>query len=157
MSRSWFELRGLPVSIPTEGRKVGTVEDFYYKLDTNSIYALRVNIGINGYRLLTASAIQSIERDAITIESETMLIKETHGGNITEYPLGSSLLNSTVKSESGTTLGTISDFQIATNPPVALRISDYRLDNGSAFSANAVTGYQDDTIFILDKVARALG
>jgi uncharacterized protein YrrD len=157
MVRSWFELHGMPVTIPSEGRRVGTVEDFYYKLDTNSIYALRVNTGINGYRLLIASAIQTIGREAVTIESDVMLIRETHAGNITEYPLGSSLLNSIVKSESGTTLGRVSDILIATDPPVALRISDYKLDNGSTFSANAVTDYGGDTIFILDKAARGLG
>lgn len=157
MIKSWFELRGLPVTIPSEGRRVGTVEDFYYKLETNSIYALRVNIGFLGYRALSASAIQSIGREAVTIASEMMLIEEANGGSLTEYPLGSALLSSTVKSESGAALGRVSDILIATDPPVALRISAYRLDNGNTFTANAVTDYNGDTIFLLDKAARGLG
>src|SRR5690349_12944587 len=48
--RNWFDLRGLPVTIPTEGRNVGTVEDFYYKVGTNAIYALRVKVGFSGFK-----------------------------------------------------------------------------------------------------------
>src|SRR6516165_2892864 len=70
--RNWFDLRGLPVTIPSEGRKVGTVEDFYYKVGTNAIYALRVKVGFSGFKALSASAISTIDRNAVTIASQEM-------------------------------------------------------------------------------------
>src|SRR5215472_9633788 len=65
--RNWFDLRGLPVTIPSEGRNMGTVEDFYYKVGTNAIYALRVKVGFSGFKALTSSAISTIDRNAVTI------------------------------------------------------------------------------------------
>lgn len=156
MVRSWFELRGLPVTIPSEGRSVGTVEDFYYKLEVNSVYALHVNVGIAGYRLLIPSAISSIERDAVTIASTVALIEDSHAGAITAYPLGSMLLSRPVTSENGRSLGTVSDLLLDTTPPVALRIAAFKLNGNGTFSANEVTDYNDNGIVILDKAANRL-
>src|SRR5579859_7387144 len=93
--RKWSELRGLPVVIPAQGRSTGTVEDFYYKLEINSIYALRIKPSMfgEGYRVLSASAIKSIERDAVNVVSDTMLIAEANSGHLLELPTGSSLLS----------------------------------------------------------------
>src|SRR6202165_614630 len=95
--RNWSELRGLPVAIPREGRNAGIVEDFYYKLEINSIYALRVKVGIGGYRILSTSAIGSIERASITIASDSMLIEEANSGHLVDLPTSSSLLSTLVK------------------------------------------------------------
>jgi uncharacterized protein YrrD len=154
--RNWSELRGVPVVIPSEGRNAGTVEDFYYKLEINSIYALRVNVGIDGYRVLSASAIHSIERASITIASDLMLIEEANSGHLVDLPTSSSLLSSIVKSEDGNTLGKVSGILLATDPPVALRIAAYQLDNGKQFSANEVTDYDGNVIYILNKAANRL-
>ena len=154
--RNWSELRGVPVVIPSEGRNAGTVEDFYYKLEINSIYALRVNVGIEGYRVLSASAIRSIERASITIASDLMLIEEANSGHLLELPTSSSLLSSIVKSEDGNTLGKVSGILLATDPPVALRIAAYQLDNGKQFSANEVTDYDGNVMYILNKAANRL-
>ena len=154
--RNWSELRGVPVVIPSEGRNAGTVEDFYYKLEINSIYALRVNVGIDGYRVLSASAIRSIERASITIASDLMLIEEANSGHLLELPTSSSLLSSIVKSEDGNTLGKVSGILLATDPPVALRIAAYQLDNGRQFSANEVTDYDGNVMYILNKAANRL-
>jgi len=154
--RSWFELRGLPVMIPSEGRRVGTVEDFYYKLETNSVYALRVKVGILGYCALTANAISSIARDAITIASDTMLIDESNDGQLSQLPRSGSLLSGKVKSESGRELGTVSDILLDTYPPVALRIVAFRLGGGKTISAGEVTDYNGSEILILDKAAKRL-
>ena len=86
--RNWFDLRGLPVNIPSEGRSVGTVDDFYYKVGTNAIYALRVKTGLSGFKALAASAISTIEQNAVTIASQEMLIDESNGGDLTDLPLG---------------------------------------------------------------------
>ena len=156
--RNWAELRGLPVVIPSEGRRAGTVDDFYYKLEINSIYALRVkpaSFGA-GIHVLAASAIRSIERDAVTIASETMLIPEANSGHLPELPLGSSLLSCVVKNEDGDVVGKVAGVLIATDPPVALRIAAYQLENGRQFSANEVTDYDGNVIYILNKAASRL-
>jgi uncharacterized protein YrrD len=154
--RSWSELRGLPVVIPREGRNAGTVEDFYYKLEINSIYALRVKVGIGGYRILSASAIGTIERAAVTIASDSMLIEEANSGHLLDLPTSNTLLSSVVKSEDGNTLGKVSGILLATDPPVALRIAAYQLDNGKQFSANEVTNYDGNVMYILNKAANRL-
>jgi len=161
--RRWSELRGLPVTIPSEGRKAGTVEDFYFQTGTNAIYALRVNVGILGYRVLMASAIKTIERDAVTIANEEMLIKQQPGGQLPEVS-GQSLLSYKVMSENGTFVGTVSDLLLGVVPPVALRVAAFELGSGpeGRFSrpkivdADEVVGYQDNVIVILDQVARGL-
>ena len=154
--RNWSEVRGLPVVITREGRRVGTVEDFYFKLETNSIYALRVKVGILGSRILASSAIRTIERDAVTIASDTMLIEEANSGHLLELPTSSTLLSSVVKSENGAVVGKVSGILLGTDPPVALRIAGYQLDNGGRFSANEVTDYDGNVMFILDKAANRL-
>ena len=154
--RNWSELRGLPVVIPREGRSAGTVEDFYFKLEINSIYALRVKVGIGGYHILSTSAIGTIERAAITIASDLMLIEEANSGHLVDLPTSSSLLSSIVKSEDGNTLGKVSGIVLATDPPVALRIAAYQLDNGRQFSANEVTNYDGNVMYILNKAANRL-
>ncbi|HLX56692.1 MAG TPA: PRC-barrel domain-containing protein [Ktedonobacteraceae bacterium] len=154
--RNWFDLRGLPVVISREGRSAGTVEDFYYKLEINSIYALRVKVGVLGYRALSASAISTIESDAVTIDSDSMLIEEANGGHLTELPMSGSLLSSVVKSEGGDVLGKVNAILLATDPPVALRIAAFRLDNGKTFPANEVTDYDGNVMYILNKTANRL-
>ncbi len=156
--RNWSELRGLPVVIPSQGRSAGTVEDFYYKLETNSISALRVKSSTfgEGYRLLSASTIRSIERDAVMIPSEVMLIPEANSGHLQELPTGSSLLSRVVKNEDGDEVGKVSGVLVATDPPIALRIAAYQLENGRQFSANEVTDYDGNVIYILNKAASRL-
>ncbi len=154
--RNWFELRGLPVTIPREGRSVGTVDDFYFKTGTNAVYALRVKTGLSGFKALAVSAISSIRPDAVTVASEQMLIDESNGGDLTDLPLGNNLLSYRVLSESGTSLGTIENILLATYPPVALRIAAFQLASGKTFSAIEVTSYGKGEIYILDKVAKRL-
>jgi uncharacterized protein YrrD len=153
MKRSWFALRGLPVSIPTEGRNAGVVEDFYFMLDTCRVYALRVRVGILGTRLLTTNAIRSIERDAVTIASEMMLIEESHGGSYDEMHLGHALIGQEVRNESERSLGKISDIILDTQPVAALRVAELVLDGGRTFSATEVTAQRNDVVYVLDKVA----
>ncbi len=154
--RSWSELNGLPVVIPGEGRSVGTVADFYYKLEINSIYALRVKVGFLGYRILSTSAIATIERDAITIASDSMLIPEENSGHLVELPTSESLYSAVVKSENGDTLGKVKAIFLGTDSPLTLRIAAFQLDNGKKFSANEVTDYDGNIIYILNKAASKL-
>jgi len=154
--RNWLDLRGLPVTIPSEGRRAGIVDDFYYKEGTNAVYALRVKTGFLGFKALAASAISTIDLGAVTIANEQMLIDESNGGDLTQLPLGSNLLASKVLSESGTLLGTVGNILLATYPPVALHIAAFRLAGGRTFSAEEVTGYGNGIMYILDKAAKRL-
>ncbi len=154
--RNWFDLRGLPVTIPSEGRSVGIVDDFYYDAGSNAIYALRVKSGLSGFKALAASAISTIAQNAVTVASEEMLIDESNGGDLTDLPLGNNLLSYKALSESGNSLGTIENILLATNPPVALRIAAFQLAGGKIFSAEEVTSYGRGELFILDKVAKRL-
>jgi uncharacterized protein YrrD len=154
--RNWFDLRGLPVTIPTEGRSAGTVDDFFYKPGSNAIYALRVKSGFSGFKALATSAIGTIARNEVTVASEEMLIDESNGGDLTELPQGNNLLSYRVLSENGNSLGTIENILLATNPPVALRIAAFQLDSGKIFSAKEITSYGRGELFILDKVAKRL-
>jgi uncharacterized protein YrrD len=154
--RNWFDLRGLPVYIPREGRSAGIVDDFYYKVGTNAIYALRIKTRLAGFKALAASAISSIDQKAVNIVSEEMLIDESNGGDLTDLPLGNNLPGYTVLSESGTSLGTVENILLATYPPVALRIAAFQLAGGKIFYAKEVTDYGRNELYILDKVAKRL-
>jgi len=161
--RKWTDLYGLAVE--TGGKKVGTVEDFYLEPETNAVRALRVKVGVLGYRELQASAISSIERDRITIANEYMLAEERTDGRLPALLLGRNLLAYKVVSEQGTPVGKVSNVLIDTSTPVALRVAAFELGSDSRdrsgkrhpiFTANEVTAYERDTVFILDKAARRL-
>jgi len=154
--RNWFDLRGLPVNIHSEGRSVGTVDDYFYQADTNAISALRIKTSLSGFKVLAASAISSIDQKAVTIANQEMLIDESNSGDITELPLGNNLLGYSVLSESGTSLGTIEGVLLATYPPIALRISAFQLARGKTFSAMEVTKFGRSELYMLDKAAKRL-
>jgi len=157
--RRWAQLRGLAVMIPSEGKKAGTVDDFYFDTESSEIYALRVKIGLAGYCALTSNAISTIEPDKVTIANPQMLIDERHDGRLPVLRLGNSLPSYKVMSESGKFLGTVGNILLATDPPVALRITGFELAGGrrnQTFSAHEITGYGHDDITILDQVAKKL-
>ena len=154
--RNWLDLRGMPVTVPREGRRVGTVENFYYKDETNEIYALRVNAGIHGFKALASSVISTIERNAVTVANAEMVIDESNFEELSELPLGDELFGFKVLSESGSLVGTVANILLGTHPPVALRIAAFQLDNGKTFSAEEVTRYGKREMYILDQTAKRL-
>jgi sporulation protein YlmC with PRC-barrel domain len=161
--RKWTDLYGL--AVVTGGKRVGTVDDFYLEPETNAVRALRVKVGVLGYRELQASAISSIEKDRITIANEQMLAEERTDGRLPALLLGRNLLAYKVVSEKGTSVGKVSNVLIDTSTPIALRVAAFELGSDSRersrqhhpiFNANEVTAYERDTVFILDKAARRL-
>lgn len=154
----WMEMRGLPVVIAGQGRKAGRVDDFYFQPGTNAIYALRIDTGILGHRALTTNAIQSIERDAVVIANENMIIAEGHGGQLSQYPQGHELIGYKVRSERGEDLGTVGNVLLAISPANALRIAAFELAGGrrGTFSANEITNYDRDVITIIKQAAKRL-
>ena len=157
--RRWSDLRGLAVMIPSEGKKAGTVEDFYFDTESSEIYALRIKVGLAGYQALTSNAISTIEPDKITIVNPQMLIDERHDGRLPVLRLGNSLPSYKVVSERGTDVGTIGSILLATDPPIALRITGFELAGdrrNRTFSAHEITSYGHNVITILDQVAKKL-
>ena len=161
--RKWTDLYGM--AVVTGGKRVGTVEDFYLEPETNAVRALRVKVGVLGYRELQACVISSIEQDRISIANEQMLAEERSDGRLPALLLGSNLLTYNVKSEKGTSLGKVGNVLIDTSIPVALRVAAFELRGDSrersgqrhpTIAASEVTAYERDTVFILDKAARRL-
>jgi uncharacterized protein YrrD len=164
-TRKWTEIRGLAVVALGTGLKVGTVEDFYFEPESNSVRGLRVKTGLFGNKALPSNAISSIGRDAIITANEEMVIDESHDGRLPELPLGHNLLSYKVISESGSVVGTVGNIFLNTEPPVALRVTRFELAGNlgeritrhyQTFSAQEVIRYGQDVIVILDQAARQL-
>ncbi|QBD80327.1 hypothetical protein EPA93_31900 [Ktedonosporobacter rubrisoli] len=157
-ARKWSELRNTPVIVPKQGRTLGTVEDFYFKPGTNSVYALCVRMPVLGNRSLPVTAIQTIDAKGISIDSEQMLIKA-----LPPLPTSQNLHGSKVVSDNGTEVGTVDEILLNIDPPVAMRIAGLELAGKTlghrgqkGFSAEAISGYDDDAVVIHDSIARRL-
>lgn len=148
----WYDLRGQPIILARQGREAGTIEDFYYDPGTQSINALRVNAGLDGYRILLSSAIGSFERDGVTIANEGMLIDEANAGPVYQLPLGHRLVGFSVLNESGHKLGTVRNLLLGIYPPSALRIAGFELDDrrGTRISAHAITDFGEDALTVME-------
>src|SRR5579875_2263291 len=151
--RKWSELRGIAVTIPSEGKRAGTVEEFYFDPESNEVYALYVNVGVYGYRALTTNVTSTIERDAITIANDQMLIDPAHDGRLPVLHKGHELLTFKVKDEKGKLVSTVSDVVLATYPPVALRVALFELANGRTIDANGIAVYERDAIVLMAQAA----
>lgn len=155
--RKWSELRGLKVAIPSQGKNAGIVEDFYFQLGTNSIYALAVRTPLAGVKALPANVIKDIVGDAVIIDSEQMLTTR-----IPPFPLGSSLLNTAIQGENEKEAGTIAEILIGTIPVNALRVVGYEVTDKSnrrsnkhkVLGADAVLHY-DENLMVIDNQTEA--
>jgi sporulation protein YlmC with PRC-barrel domain len=151
----WVSLQGLPVLTLSDGIKVGTVEDFYLDAESNEVRGFKVNYGIFGYRALLSEFIREIRSDVVVTDNPQMLIDPAHDGRLPIMILGNTLRSYTLMSESGQTIGTVADTILDTYPPIALRVTGFVVSNTRAVvPAHAVTAYDTNVIYILDKVAR---
>lgn len=164
--RRWSEIQGLAVVSLADGKKLGTVDDFYFEPLTNAVHGLRVKVGIFGYKALTTNVISAIGQDAITTANEEMLIEEKNDAQLPQLPLGSSLISYKVMNEGGTVVGKVGSILLNTSPPTALHVAGFELAGGPresmsrhhrSFSSNEVVRYDQDVIVILDQVAKSLG
>lgn len=154
--RSWLDLRGLPVTLPKQGRQVGTVEDFYFDPESNAVYALRVKLPLTGYVALLSSVIDGIKQDAVTIANEQRLSNERHDGRLPVLLLGQNLLSYNVISEDGNPVGRVADILLDTRRHRALAVVAYQLAGGRTFSSNEVTTYGQGVIVLLNQIAKKL-
>lgn len=150
----WSALRNLPVKIPSEGIVIGTVEDFYFKPDTNAIYALCVRIRLLGERSLPVTGIRSIGPEGVMIPSAQMLLER-----LPPLPTGQSLTNAKMLSESGRDLGVVKEIVLGIEPVVAMRIAGFEMlmrggHQAQTVGADAINGYHDATVFLTDAAAK---
>src|SRR5689334_6593205 len=84
-TRKWSELRGMAVAIPSEGRIVGNIEDFFFSPESGAIRSFSVRTRLDGDFTLPVRAIQTLDK-TITIDNADLLIKARPG-----YPSGHDL------------------------------------------------------------------
>ncbi|GAC1389652.1 MAG: hypothetical protein NVS4B11_07120 [Ktedonobacteraceae bacterium] len=163
--KRWSDLHGKAIVTIDSGKKVGTLEDFYFEPRTNTVYALYVKTGVFGHRALRASSLNAIGTDAITFADESNLIEEKDDGLLTTLPLGRALLTYKVLSEGGTVVGTVGNVIFDTGTPANLRVIAYELSGGlrnklsghyPTFSSTQVVRYGEDVLVIPDSVALPL-
>ena len=163
--RKWSDIKGLAVVSTDAGQKVGTVEDFYFDPQTNSVRALLVKTGLLSHRALMSSNMSGIGTDAVTFADESMLIEEKSDSQLPTLPLGQSLLSYRILSEGGSVIGTISNILLDVSIPADLRVEAFELAGGlrdrltghhHTFSASRVTRYGRDVVVVPDAVAQAL-
>src|SRR5579883_2783963 len=156
--RKWSELQGMTVSVPREGRPIGTIVDFYFKKGTNAVHAFRVSTRVLGDFALPVQSIQSIEANAVTTDTERRLLRA-----LPPLPSGRSLRERKIVGENGTVAGTVGDILIGIDPPVAMRIAGFEVAGSiggrgrpKRFSAEAVVSYEEDAVVIDEQIARRL-
>jgi uncharacterized protein YrrD len=163
--RKWSDIKGLAVVLIEEGKKVGTVEDFYFDPQTSGVRALLVKTGLFGHRALLSSAIKAIGLDAVTFSDESMLVEEKSDNQLPTSPLGQGLLSYRVLSERGNVIGAVGNILLNISTPSALRVDAFELAGGlgarltghyPTFSASRVVRYGQDVIIISDEAAQAL-
>ncbi len=157
-ARKWSDVYGLNVTVPSEGKTLGQVEDFYFQEGTNAIYALSVRTRLHGDFSLPVSGIKSIEAERITLPNAQMLLRATP-----PFTRGTSLLERKVVGEDGNELGTIINVLLSNDSPSTLRVVGYEVTRGNSnhariFTADGVAHYNDDdnTVMVYDHTARSL-
>lgn len=155
--RKWSDLYKLNVTIPGEGKTLGQVEDFFFKEDSNAIYALCVRTRLYGDLSLPVTYIKAVEKDRITVRNAQALTKA-----LPSLTRGQKLLSRAVidgKKSDG--IGTIKDVYITVEPPSTMHVRGYEMLQGSAkrtFGAEGVASYndEDNSIVVYDHTAKQL-
>lgn len=163
--RKWSELQGMAAVSIESGKKVGTVEDFYFDPNTNNIPALVIRTGLLSKQVLPTRSITAIGIDATTFANENVLIKDNEDKQLVSLLLGRSLLSYHVLSESGTVIGTIGNILLDTSPPTEPRIKYFELGGGlrsyisrkyPSFEAAQVIRHGRDVVVVPNAVAEDL-
>jgi uncharacterized protein YrrD len=164
-TRKWSDLRGIAVVSLSDGRKVGTCDDFYFDLTTHRVYGLRVKTGMFGHKILLAANISAIGRDAITTPNEEGLRSESEERQVSKMASGEALHSYRVMSASGTLVGTVGNVLLDSSTPTALSIAAYELTGGlreklgghyPTFPASQVLSYGQDVLVVSDELAQTL-
>ncbi len=146
--KSFSDIQGLSVSIPSLGKTVGVVEDLYFKPGTNAIDALKVRTRLYGYKAVPVKAILAVSSDLVTIVNEQAMLNAQP-----PFPLVSELRTNKVVNEKGNEVGTVGEVLLSVEPTDSMRIAGFELrgtSNGHArtMSAAAVGHYRPNTIIV---------
>lgn len=164
-TRKWSDIQGMAAVAIDTGKKVGTIEDFYFDPQNGTLLGFLIKTGLLGHRVLKSNNINGIGIDAVTFANENALIKESAEKELSVTPLGKSLLAYRVLSEGGNVIGTIGNILLDLTTPSAIRIATFELAGGLrehlskrylSFDANQVTRYGHDVIVIPDTIAQSL-
>lgn len=163
-TKKWSDIRGLAVVAINTGKKLGTVEDFYFDPQTSAVRALLVKTGLFGHRAIPSGSVNTVGVHAVTIEDEDLLIQERDDKQLSTLPLGQGLLKYRVLSEAGTVIGTVGNVLLETTP-ATMRIDSFELAAGlreritghyPVLPASSVVRYGQDVIVIANQTAESL-
>jgi uncharacterized protein YrrD len=164
ITRKWSDIQGIAVVDLSTGKKVGSIEDFYFEPTSNAIRGLLIKTGLLSRRVLLSSAINAIGLDAVTFNDESTLVKE-HDEQLAGAAAGRGLFAYRVLSEGGNVVGTIGNVIINISTPSATVVEAFELSGGilerfnkrvASFSAKQVARYGHDVLVIPDEVAQSL-
>ena len=160
----WSDIKGLAAVTIEDGKKVGTIEDFYFDPTAGTVLAFAIKTGLFGQRVLMTPSITALGTDALTFANEDALLKESHTSIPTGTILGQSMLTYRVLSVGGTVLGTLGNIMLDVMLP-SVRINSFELGGGlrehisgnyPTFPANQVVNYGQDVIIIPDTLGLTL-
>jgi uncharacterized protein YrrD len=161
----WSALRGRAVVTLSDGKKIGSCDDFYFETQTQRIYALRVKTGLLSHKVIPVASINAIGQDAITIPNEEAMRNESDDARIGTLISGVALHQYRVMSTGGTLVGTLRNVLLDTSTPNGLRVAAFELSGGlreqlsgkyPTFAASQVVSYGRDVLVIPDEVAQSL-
>jgi uncharacterized protein YrrD len=163
--KKWSELQGLAAVSINNGKKAGTIEDFYFDIQNSDVKALLIKTGLVGHRALLTSSITAIGQQALTFTDENFLIKESNDPDLPKMPLGRALVSYRVLTEGGNVVGTIGNIILDISTPAKLRIAEFELAGGlfshlsgnfPTFKANQIIRYGHDVIIVSDAAVESL-
>lgn len=163
--RKWSDLQNLAAVALDTGKRVGSLDDFYFDPQSHLIHAFVIKTGMFSKRALLCSALNGIGVDALTFADENALIKEGDNDLLKTAPLGNTLLSYRVLSDGGDVVGTIGNIIIDTTNPTAPSLSSFELSGGirerlshryQTFAANQILRYGQDVIVIPNDLAQSL-
>jgi len=163
--KKWSALRGTAVVTLSDGKKIGSCDDFYFEPQTQNIYALRVKTGLLSHKIVPVASINAVGQDAITIPNEDALRSESDDPRVGSLISGEGLNKYRVMSAGGTLVGNIGTALLDVSTPAALRVAAFELSGGireqlsgkyPTFAASQVVSYGQDVLIVPDEVAQSL-
>ena len=163
--KKWSALRGLAVVSVSDGKKIGSCEDFYFEPQAQRVYGLRVKTGLLSHKVVPVASINAVGQDAITIPNEDVLRSESDLEGVPNLLSSEGLKNYRVMSVGGTLVGSLGNVLLDTSTPNALRVAEYELSGGireqlsgkyPTFAASQVVSFGQDVLVIPDEVAQSL-
>jgi sporulation protein YlmC with PRC-barrel domain len=164
-SKKWSDIKGLAAVTIDTGKKVGTIDDFYFNHNTNTIQSFVVKTGLFSHLVLPAAAVKGIGEDALTFTSEDQLSKQKDAEKIDQFLLGRDLLSYRVLSEGGNVIGTVSNIILNIAAPELIQITGFELPGNlrerfsqhyPTFQVEQVTRFGEDVLVIPNDVAQTL-